>query len=317
METALQVIEQTAPAQGQTLQEELYRKFIAFCDAKPQTVKAYTVALQALFRFMQGNGITHPDTDNIIRFKGELETMYSPSTVALYMTACRLFFRWTAQRGIYPNIADHVKGARIERDHKRDYLTAAQVKEVFQKIDRSTITGKRDYAIIALMTAGGLRDIEVSRANVEDIRPAGEHMALYIQGKGRDEKADCITIPAEVERAIRDYLNARAETEPVEQKAPLFTSASNHGKGERLTTRSISRLVKGHFAEAGLKSARLTAHSLRHTAITLSLLAGRTAQETQTFARHADISTTMIYAHNIEKMTAKTACGDAVAAAIF
>jgi len=317
MANDLQVIEQATPAQGQTITEELYRKFIAFCDAKPQTVKAYTVALQALFGYLQGHGITHPDTDNIIRFKADLERAYSPATVSLYMTACRLFFRWTAQRGIYPNIADHVKGARIERDHKRDYLTAAQVKEVFQTIDRATLTGKRDYAIIALMTAGGLRDIEVSRANVEDIRPAGEHMALYVQGKGRDEKADCITIPAEVEKALRDYLNARAEDTPIEKGSPLFTSESNHGKGERLTTRSISRLVKAHFAEAGLKSDRLTAHSLRHTAITLSLLAGRTAQETQTFARHSDISTTMIYAHNIEKMTAKTACGNAVAAAIF
>ena len=314
METALQAIAPATPATAQAITETMYRQFIAFCDAKPQTIKAYTVALQSLFRYLQNQGISRPDTDDIIRYKAELEKQYRPCTVSLYMTACRLFFRWTAQRGYFPNIADHVKGAKIDRNHKRDYLTANQVKDVFSTADRDTMTGKRDFALLALMTAAGLRDIEVSRANIEDLRPAGADMALFIQGKGKDEKADCVTIPAEVEKAIRDYLTARGEVEPTD---PLFTSASNHGKGDRLTTRSISRIVKGHFTKAGFNSDRLTAHSLRHTAITLSLLAGRTAQETQRFARHADITTTMVYAHNIEDMTAKAACGQAVAAAIF
>lgn len=315
MDQAMQAVGTAATmTAAQTITAEMYRQFVAFCDAKPQTIKAYTVALQNLFGYFQDHGITRPDTDDIIRYKGELEAQYKPCTVSLYMTAVRLFFKWMAQRGYFPNIADHVKGAKIDRANKRDYLTADQIKDVFGTTDRDTLTGKRDYALLALMTSAGLRDIEVARANVEDLRPAGANMALYIQGKGRDEKADCVTVPAEVEKAIRDYLTARGEADPT---APLFTSESNHGKGARLTTRSISRIVKGHFTQAGFNSDRLTAHSLRHTAITLSLLAGRTAQETQTFARHANISTTMIYAHNIESMTAKAACGQAVAAAIF
>lgn len=314
METAIQASGTTAATSAAELTEQAFRQFVFFCDARPETVKAYRTALQTLFRYLQDHAINRPDTDDIIRYKGDLEKQYKPCTVSLYMTACRLFFRWTAQRGYYPNVADHVKGAKIDRNHKRDYLTAAQVKDIFTTAARDTLTGKRDYALLALMTAAGLRDIEVSRANVEDLRPAGDTMVLYIQGKGRDEKADCVAIPAEVEKAIRDYLTARGTTRPAD---PLFTSESNHAKGERLTTRSISRIVKGHLAAAGLNSDRLTAHSLRHTAITLSLLAGRTAQETQTFARHKDISTTMIYAHNIEDMTAKAACGQAVAAAIF
>jgi len=315
MEKALQATGTAATlTTAQAITAEMYRQFIAFCDVRPQTIKAYTVALQNLFAYFQDHGITRPDTDDIIRYKAALETQYKPCTVSLYLTAARLFFRWTAQRGFFPNIADHVKGAKIDRNHKRDYLTAAQVKDVFNATDRDTLTGKRDFALLALMTAAGLRDIEVARANIEDMRPAGENTVLYLQGKGHDEKADCVTIPAEVERAIRDYLTARGEAAPT---APLFVSASNNGKGDRLTTRSISRIVKGHFTAAGFNSDRLTAHSLRHTAITLSLLAGRTAQETQTFARHKDISTTMIYAHNIESMTAKAACAQAVAAAIF
>jgi site-specific recombinase XerD len=49
----------------------------------------------------------------------------------------------------------------------------------------------------------------------------------------------------------------------------------------------------------------LTAHGLRHTTITLSLLGGASLQEAQAFARHANITTTQIYAHNIERANNK------------
>ena len=38
------------------------------------------------------------------------------------------------------------------------------------------------------MVTGGLRTIEVSRADMDDMRNVGNSPALYIQGKGRDEK---------------------------------------------------------------------------------------------------------------------------------
>ena len=82
-----------------------------------------------------------------------------------------------------------------------------------------------------------------------------------------------------------------------------------------MTTRAISGLVKTHLTEAGYNSDRLTAHSLRHTAVTLSLLAGKNLEEVQQFARHANIATTMIYNHALD--LAKNSCSEAVASAIF
>ena len=82
-----------------------------------------------------------------------------------------------------------------------------------------------------------------------------------------------------------------------------------------MTTRSISGIVKTRLKGAGFDSPRLTAHSLRHTAVTLSLLAGRDLAEVQQFARHSNIATTMIYNHSIEQ--AKNGCSEAIAQAIF
>lgn len=72
-----------------------------------------------------------------------------------------------------------------------------------------------------------------------------------------------------------------------------------------MTTRSISRIAKKLMGEAGIDSPRITAHSLRHTAVTFALLGGASVQDVQQMARHADISTTMIYAHNLDRMSAK------------
>ena len=292
--------------------EDLFNRFIAFVDAKPRTIETYTRAIRQLFNYFSFKGIRQPQRADIIAFRDELKNDHKATTVQNYITATRLFFQWTAQEGLYPNIADHIKGATISKEHKKDYLTSKQVKAILNSIDRETIQGLRDYAILALMITGGLRTIEVSRTNIEDLRAVGDSTALYIQGKGKDEKTEYIKIQPQVEEAIRDYLKALGITD---QTQPLFTSTSNNSKGERLTTRSISGIVKKRLQEAGYNSDRLTAHSLRHTAVTLSLLGGNTLQEVQQFARHANITTTQIYAHNLDR--AKNKCESTIAKAIF
>ena len=292
--------------------EDLFNRFIAFIDAKPRTIETYTRAIKQLFNYFSFKGIRQPQRADIIAFRDELKKDHKATTVQNYITATRLFFQWTAQEGLYPNIADHIKGATISKEHKKDYLTSKQVKAILNSIDRGTIQGLRDYAILALMITGGLRTIEVSRSNIEDLRAVGDSTALYIQGKGKDEKTEYIKIQPQVEEAIRDYLKALGTTD---QTQPLFTSTSNNSKGERLTTRSISGIVKKRLQEAGYNSDRLTAHSLRHTAVTLSLLGGNSLQEVQQFARHANITTTQIYAHNLDR--AKNKCESTIAKAIF
>lgn len=297
----------------QGLTADLYTRFVSFIDAKPKTVDTYTKALKQLFAYLSTNGINNPTREDIIAFReGLKETGHKPTTIQNYITATRLFFQWLEEERIYPNVAAHIKGAKLDREHKKDYLTSRQVKTILSDIDRTTLQGKRDYAMLVLMITGGLRTIEVSRADIGDLRTAGDNTVLYVQGKGRDEKTEYIKLDAQVEAAIRDYLKARSESNP---EAALFASASNNSKGQRMTTRAISGIAKAHMVEAGYNSEKLTAHSLRHTAVTLSLLAGRPLEEVQQFARHANISTTMIYNHALDK--AKNGCSEAVAKAIF
>jgi len=300
-------------AAQQNITADLFNRYIAFLDASPKTVDTYTKALRQLFSYFTLNGISQPQRGDIIAFRDDLKASgHKPTTVQAYITATKLFFAWTAAEGLYPNIAEHLKGAKLDRDHKKDYLTSGQVKEVLAGIDRGDLQGLRDYAILTTMITGGLRTIEISRADIGDLRTAGDSTALFLQGKGREEKTDFAKISPQVEKAIRAYLKARGETDPA---APLFSSLSNNSRGDRLSTRAISGMVKSRLQAAGYDSSRLTAHSLRHTAVTLSLLAGKDITEVQQFARHANIATTLIYSHHLEKT--KNTCGEAVSNAIF
>lgn len=281
--------------------EDIFQQFIIFIDATPNTVRTYRGSLKQWFLYLRQNQIGHPDSETVRQYRQELQNSgKKPTTVKNYIIAVKRFFEWTEEAGFYPNIAKYIKSGHLSKNFKKDYLTSSQAKKILDEIDRSTLKGKRDYAMLVTMLTMGLRTIEITRANIEDIRTKGDATVLYVQGKGHEEKDDLIRMPYHVETAIRDYLSVRNIANP---SAPLFVSTSNHNHNGRMTTRSIRRIVKTAFISAGFNSPRLTAHSTRHTAATLSLLNGATLQQTQELLRHKNISTTEIYAHNIDATT--------------
>lgn len=294
------------------LTQDLFSRWIAFIDASPKTVEAYTKGIKYFGEYLSVCGIRQPTRETVIAYRDELKKNHKPTTVQSYLEAVKLFFQWTEQERLYPNIAAHIKGAKLDSEYKRDYLTTKQISKLLDAIDTSTLKGLRDYAMLSLMVTTGLRTISIVRADIRDIRTAGDSVALYYQGKGHEEKADYVKIAEPVEEAIRKYLVVRGQTD---SSAPLFSSISNRNSGGRMTTRSISRVAKNHLIEIDLKSDRLTAHSLRHTAATLNLLNGGTVEETKQLLGHANINTTLIYSHALER--AKNDSENRIAKAIF
>lgn len=291
---------------------DLWQRWLDFVDVKPATVATYARAMRSFFGYLSEHGIQHPQRADVLAYRDDLKSRLKATTVQTYMVAVRLFFRWTAQAGIYPNVADHVKGAKVQPGHKKDYLTSGQAAAVLDGIDRSTLTGLRDYAMVALMLTTGLRTVSVIHANVGDLGTVGDCAVLYYQGKGRDDKAEFVKLAEPVDTAIRAYMKARGS---VSDSDPLFASAAHGNRGGRMATRSVSRIAKEAMRAAGYDSDRLTAHSMRHTAATLSLINGATLEETQHLLGHRNINTTMIYSHALE--AAENTAAGRVAAAIF
>jgi len=279
----------------------LIEDFIRSQDVKTSSKETYRKSLKQFLLYSTERNLQDPTREDILNYKTYLlnDKKLSPTTVTSYLVAVRKFFEWGESEKLYPNIAKSIKGAKRPKGFRKDVLTVAQIKDVLSNIDRSDLEGKRDYALINLLVRTGLRTIEIQRALIEDLRQEGGEAVLFIQGKGRDLKDDFVLLTNETLKPIREYLKERGK---VGEKDPLFSSHSNKNKGKGLTTRSIRRIVKERLTEIGIDDRRLSAHSLRHTAITLSLLGGATLQEAQTLARHSDINTTLIYAQNISRV---------------
>jgi integrase/recombinase XerD len=275
------------------------KEFIAEQDIKENSKETYRRALKQFFSFMSNKSIELSGND-ILDYKKFLDSQgLSAYTITAYLVVVRRFFTWTESKKIYPNIAKTIKGMKSPKGFRKENLSNQQIARVLKGINQSTLQGKRDFAIINLLLRTGLRTIEIQRADIGDIAKRIDEAKFYIQGKGRDAKDEYVVLTYTSLKPILTYLEARGQAD---KSAPLFASISDRNNGNRMTTRSISRLIKNALLKADIDDKRLTAHSLRHTAITNALKGGASLQEVKTMARHANINTTLIYSHNLERM---------------
>ena len=279
--------------------EELINRYIGSLDIKPRSKETYRKAIKHFMEWLSLNNIALPSRQDIITYKAELLKNFTACTVSSYMTAVKSLYCWLESERISPNIAAGIKGAKHQQGFRKDALSIEQANNVLESMGKETLEELRDFALVNLLTRTALRTVEAQRANIEDIRNEAGATVLYIQGKGRDSKDAFVVLTENALRPIRRYLKARGEAQDSE---PLFISLSDRNHGGRLSTRSISRIAKTSLVNAGYDSNRLTAHSLRHTAVTLSLLGGASLQYAQQLARHSNINTTLIYAHNIDRI---------------
>lgn len=286
---------------------------LIFLDVSQSSVHTYSFGVRRFIEFLNEQSINMPTRETVLMYKKALtEKHCKPSTIALYLSALRRFFAWLESEGMYPNITAGVKSPKQDTGHKKDAFSAVQLQSIMQSMNRRTLQGKRDYAMFTLIAACGLRTVEVIRANVGDIREVYGEYCLYVQGKGRNTKSEFVKLAQPVIEAIREYL---AERGNVDDEAPLFASCSKRNYGGRLTTRTVSGVCKNAMKSAGYNSIRLTAHSLRHSAVTIALMTGASLQEVQAFARHSNLNTTMIYSHEVNRL--KSQVENKIAGAIF
>lgn len=285
-----------------TKDNQLLNQFKASLDTTSKaTVEGYANAVKQYMGFIEKYGMNPQSPETVKEYKRHLLGLgYKASTVNSYITSIKRFYVYLEENGACKNVAKKVKKVHETKDFKKDCLTVQQAKNVLCTLNTEGLTGKRDYALMCLLLYTGLRTIEVSRAQIGDIRNKGNATVLYVQGKGHAEKDSFVVLPERVQDALNEYLKARPET--LTNESPLFACTGNRATNTPLHVKSISRIVKGIFKENGLVSERLTAHSTRHTACTLALLSGASLQDVQQMARHQNINTTLIYSHNINRL---------------
>ncbi len=286
----------------------LFDPYITQCDVKAKTRQAYNKALQRFAEFHAMNESTK-GRQLILNYKEFLKNHYKPSTANLYLSGIRGFFRWLAFKDICTDWTAGIKTIRDTKEYKRDELRISEIQRVMKAIDRSTIKGKRDYAILCLALATGIRTISISLANVSDYE--AERDVLMYQGKGHEAKDTAADIPHFAAAALSDYHTAAGITE-----GALFQSLGRVKQGDkRIPPETISNIIKAMFRAAGINSQRITAHSLRHTYATTLYRAGVKLDDIAAKLGHSGTETTKKYVHMASRNDLRA--GDIIEQQIF
>jgi site-specific recombinase XerC len=238
------------------------------------------------FRFVQ---------EDVERYKTYLmeERGLHQVSVSTYLTGLRRLCQYLMDIGVLDeNPARGVKGNRRPETHSRKVLKRGEVDELLEAIPAGTEIGKRDRAIAQCMLFAGLSEIEIVRADLQDLEHTLLGWRLRVQGKGRTTKDQQVPVDPPVMDAIRLYLDTRGRIRPED---PLFVSHGHRSQGERLGTRSVRSRINLHLKEAGLKRPGITPHSLTHTAALIWLNDDMPLGEVKQRMRHGTLDTTMIY----------------------
>lgn len=277
--------------------DKAIEQFLNSLDVSTNTLRTYREALKNFRKWIDEQSDQELTAENLRLYRDWLKAERSANTVLTYWVALRRFFQYASTEDLIPkNPVENLRGIKRPRGHLRRDLSRNELRAVFEAIDTSTELGKRDYAMISLMARNGLRIIEVHRANMGDLERRQGRQIMHIWGKGRDERDEFVVLARPTEDALEDYLACRSKAS---SREPLFSKASDATyQGEaRLSTRHIRRRITNYFEKVGVKTDRISVHSLRHSFVTLAIEGGASLMEAQSAARHRSIQTTMVYFH--------------------
>jgi integrase len=158
------------------------------------------------------------------------------------------------------------------------------------------IVGKRDYALLLLYLATGLRRQEAISLRGKDVH-VGETLILEYRAKGGDYRSREVR-EAQVKDALFDYLSAAGRMHALKTDAPLWTRHDRAGKpGEALTSHCFVKNLKKYAKEAGVE--RFHLHRTRHTFARIVSEFTGDITATQNALDHQSRSTTRVYVQRI------------------
>ncbi len=222
-----------------------------------------------------------------------IEKGLSPSTINVRLAAVRKLVSEARRNGILngeeaAKMAD-VPNVRLQGRRMGNWLTRDQTKELLAVPNRSTLKGKRDYCILALLVGCALRRRELASLDVEEIQlREGRWVIADLRGKGG--RVRTVAIPVWVKQAVNAWMTAAAVEE-----GKLLRSMTRAGKVKRdhLNDGAIWSVVEASAKEIGIE--HFGAHDLRRTCAKLCRKNGGDLEQIKFLLGHSSIQTTERY----------------------
>ncbi|PVG83396.1 integrase [Nocardioides gansuensis] len=244
-----------------------------------------------------------------------------PSAVCAYLTecaatghalgtldvACSAITRSHRDAGLATPIA-HESVRRVRRSLRRLVGTAprrpahalapAEIRQILAAIDRGTVKGARDAAMILLGYAGALRCSELAALTLADLDPQPGGLLLQIRASKTDpDRRGQVVGVAPGQHPATDPITALDSWLILRGTAPgpLFTTMRGvHASGRiriaPISPTAVADTVHDRAGTAGLPADRITGHSLRAGHATTAALAGVPIDRIAAQTRHRQIA---------------------------
>lgn len=203
-----------------------------------------------------------------------------------YLIALRAFLKFLRKRDIASVSPEKIELAKVP-ERSLDLITPAELGRLMKAAEGTDEKALRDTAILELLFSTGLRVSELCSLD-SDLDLSRDDFSI----RGKGDKVRVVFISDAAKDAVRAYLKARKDM----HEALFVNIAPGTKSRERLTPRSIERIIKGYAIKAGITK-KVTPHVLRHSFATDLLSNGADIRSVQQLLGHASINTTQIYTH--------------------
>ena len=279
-----------SPADPATLTQAqtILRGMVLDSVASPHSRRNYAKALDDLFAFSAGRPLSRA---LLMEYRATMDAL-SPSTVNVRLSAVRKMVFEARKNGMIgaeeaanltevPNIPQ--KGTRLG-----NWLTRDQARELLAVPDRSTLKGKRDYVILAILVGCALRREELAALDVDTIQlREGRWVLADLEGKGR--RVRTVAIPVWVKQGINAWMTAAG----VEDGRLIRAVTQGSKIKDSMSGWAVWSVVEQCAKQIGIE--RFGAHDLRRTCAKLCRKNGGGLEQIKFLLGHSSIQTTERY----------------------
>jgi integrase/recombinase XerC len=292
------------------------------------TLRVYTADLESYRRYLVEEGLSLTDMDRPV-LRGYLAWLatearearpersprrravsgktpnkdgYARVSIVRKLTALRSFYRYLVQLGYFrhsPVPSGRTFQVKVEKPLPT-FLGKQEVNRLLDAPKDDSLQGLRDRAILEILYSCGVRLAEIQELDLGAIN--FKQRQILVRGKGSKERWVLFGEPTEA--ALKRYLQEARPQLLAKDTSAVFLNRY----GDRLSRRSIEKLVRDHSARAGLREG-IHPHTLRHTFASHMLEGDADLRVIQELLGHSSPTTTQIYTH-VTKQEARKAYMD-------
>lgn len=226
----------------------------------------------------------------------------APSTIYAKISKVSSFYRWAMSA---PELADRIpvnpvdharpKAPKPYQTEKAQALSDHDLKRLLAAVPRTTLTGKRDFALLLFYTLSGHRREEVIRLRWKDLERNGA-LTVRFFNKGGDFQTEEVSLACW--DALIDYLQAAARLEDIQPDDPLWVGHDRAGQASGpLSSHAFAGNLKRYARKAGIGDVNV--HQLRHTYARMVAEDSGSLTAVQEALGHRNLATTRVYVRRI------------------